>query len=148
MRHSIRTIGSPAAIALQVAVLCASSDAAGAVPSRDARVAIVEVDWQTSPLDLDLRGMNGERYRFRCPPGKPQPSRVIGSGPYTDQSSICSAGVHAGAIHAMGGEVLIEIRPGETHYVGSEHNYIRSTDYDGRWSGSFVVLDERAPNRR
>jgi hypothetical protein len=102
---------------------------------------MIDIDWQTSPLDLDLRGMNGERYAFRCPPGKPQPSRVVGSGPYTDDSSICSAAVHAGAIHAKdGGEVAIEIRPGETRYVGSDRNFIRSLAYDRAWSGSFVVL--------
>lgn len=100
-----------------------------------------EIDWQTSPLDLDLRGMNGERYLFHCPPGKALPSRVVGSGPYTDDSSICSAAVHAGAIGAKdGGEVTIEIRPGEANYAGSERNYIRSAAYDRAWSGSFVVL--------
>jgi hypothetical protein len=104
-----------------------------------------DIDWQTSPLDLDLRGMNGERYVFRCPPGKPQPSRVVGSGPYTDDSSICSAAVHAGAIHAKdGGDVTVEIRPGQASYQGSEHNYIRSAGYDRAWSGSFVVLKESA----
>ena len=100
-----------------------------------------EIDWQTSPLDLDLRGMNGERYLFHCPPGKPLPSRVIGSGPYTDDSSICSAAVHAGAIGAKdGGDVTIEIRPGEAQYVASDRNYIRSSAYAHAWSGSFVVL--------
>ena len=100
-----------------------------------------EIDWRTSPLDLDLRGMNGERYRFHCPPGKPLPSRVIGSGPYSDDSSICSAAVHAGAIHAKdGGDVSIEIRPGEARYVASEQNYIQSAAYDRAWAGSFVVL--------
>ena len=100
-----------------------------------------EIDWQTSPLDLDLRGMNGERYLFHCPPGKPLPSRVIGAGPYTDDSSICSAAVHAGALGAKdGGDVTIEIRPGEAHYAAADRNYIRSTAYDHAWSGSFVVL--------
>lgn len=104
-----------------------------------------EIDWQTSPLDLDLRGMNGERYTFRCPPGKPLPSRVTGSGPYTDDSSICTAAVHAGAIRAKeGGKVVIEIRPGQSAYAGSERNYLRSADYDHAWSGSFVVLDADA----
>jgi hypothetical protein len=89
--------------------------------------------------------MNGERYAFRCPPGKPQSSRVVGSGPYTDDSSICSAAVHAGAIHAKdGGDVTVEIRPGQASYQGSEHNYIRSAGYDRAWSGSFVVLKESA----
>jgi hypothetical protein len=103
--------------------------------------AVQEIDWQTSPLDLDLRGMNGERYAFHCPAGKPQPSRVTGSGPYTDDSSICSAAVHAGLIHAKdGGEVAIEIRPGQDTYIGSEHNYIHSASYDHAWSGGFVVI--------
>ena len=67
-----------------------------------------------SPLDLDLRGMNGARYAFRCPRGEPLARHVIGSGPYTDDSSICSAAVHAGALHdGGGGDVTIEIRPGE-----------------------------------
>jgi hypothetical protein len=102
-----------------------------------------DIDWQTSPLDLDLRGMNGERYAFHCPPGKPLPSRVAGSDPYTDDSSICSAAVHAGAIRAKdGGDVTIEIRPGEKSYPASERNYIRSAAYDRAWSGSFVVLKE------
>jgi hypothetical protein len=107
-----------------------------------------DIDWQTSPLDLDLRGMNGEHYAFRCPPGKPLPSRVVGSGPYTDDSSICSAAVHAGAIHAKdGGEVTIEVRPGEARYGASERNYIRSAAYDYAWSGSFVVLRESTASK-
>lgn len=101
----------------------------------------VEIDWQTSPLDLDLRGMNGARYAFRCPRGRPGATRVVGNGPYTDDSSICSAAVHAGAIGAKdGGDVTIEIRPGEAHYAASERNYIRTAAYDHAWSGSFVVL--------
>jgi hypothetical protein len=100
-----------------------------------------ELDWHTSPLDLDLRGMNGARYAFRCPRGEPLARHVIGSGPYTDDSSICSAAVHAGALHdGGGGDVTIEIRPGEAQYAGSEHNTIRSSAYDHAWSGSFVVL--------
>jgi len=106
--------------------------------------AATEIDWQTSPLDLDLRGMNGERYVFDCPPGKPLPGRVVGSGPYTDDSSICSAAVHAGAIGAKdGGEVTIEIRPGQARYAASERNYIRSAGYERAWSGSFVVVPRK-----
>ena len=99
------------------------------------------IDWQTSPLDLDLRGMNGERYTFLCPPGKPLPARLAGSGPYTDNSSICTAAVHAGALHAKaGGEVTVEIRPGQAAFPGSVQNYIQSGSYDYAWGGSFVVI--------
>ena len=134
--NAARRTATLLAFALGFAAVQAGADRAPRWPR-----AAAEIDWQTSPLDLDLRGMNGERYQFRCPPGKPLPTRVIGSGPYTDDSSICSAAVHAGAIGAKdGGEVSIEIRPGEARYAASERNYIRSTAYDRPWSGSFVVL--------
>ena len=134
-----------ASISLLAALLVFASQEAFA-QQRSAAHASADIDWQTSPLDLDLRGMNGERYAFRCPPGKPLPSRVAGSGPYTDDSSICTAAVHAGAIHAKdGGNVTIEIRPGQARYVGSDRNYIKSGDYAGTWDGSFVVLRVDAP---
>jgi hypothetical protein len=102
-----------------------------------------EVDWRTSPLDLNLRGLNGERFRFRCPAGKPAPGQVIGSGPYTDGSSICAAAVHAGAIRAAtGGLVTIEVRPGEAHYTASLSHFLQSDAYEKFWSGSFLVIAE------
>jgi hypothetical protein len=103
--------------------------------------AVHEVDWRTSPLDLNLRGLNGERFRFRCPPGKARAGQVIGSGPYTDGSSICAAAVHAGVISpASGGTVTIEVRPGEAHYEASWSHFVQSESYERFWSGSFVVL--------
>jgi hypothetical protein len=103
--------------------------------------AIHEVDWLTSPLDLNLRGLNGERFRFRCPAGKAARGQVLGSGPYTDGSSICAAAVHAGAIGAAnGGLVTIEVRPGESHYAASWSHYVQSDNFDGFWSGSFLVI--------
>jgi hypothetical protein len=104
-----------------------------------------DVDWGTSPLDLNLRGLNGERFRFRCPPGKAVPGQVIGSGPYTDGSSICAAGVHAGVIRAAsGGLVTIEMRPGEEHYRAALSHYVQSESYDAFWSGSFLVISPDA----
>jgi len=108
--------------------------------------AVHEVDWVTSPLDLNLRGFNGERFRFRCPPGKPALGQVVGSGPYTDGSSICAAGTHAGAIRAAsGGLVTIEVRPGQTRYVGSLSHYVQSEGYEPFWSGSFLIVAADAP---
>ena len=103
--------------------------------------AVHEVDWRSSPLDLNLRGFNGERFCFRCPPGKPVAGQVTGSGPYTDSSSICSAGVHAGVIRAAtGGLVTIEVRPGQAQYVASLSHYVQSEGYGQFWSGSFLVI--------
>jgi LCCL domain len=145
--HAMRmaTLETRASISL-LAVLLAFAAQEVFAEQRSAAHASADIDWQTSPLDLDLRGMNGERYAFRCPPGKPLPSRVAGSGPYTDDSSICTAAVHAGAIHAKdGGDVTIEIRPGQERYAGSDRNYIKSGDYESTWDGSFVVLRVDAP---
>jgi LCCL domain len=101
----------------------------------------LSIDWRTSPLDLDLRGMNGARYRFLCPPGKPLESLLTGSGPFTDASSICSAAAQTGVIQATtGGLVTIEIRPGLNGYAGTTRNFIRSNSYAARWEGSFVVV--------
>jgi len=122
-----------AALAL-CAVLCA-----GAAP--DPEGAPTEIDWRVSPLDLNLRGLNGERFRFRCPPGKPAPGQVIGSGPYADGSSICAAAVHAGALRAAsGGVVTIELRPGQARFSGSLSHYVQSESYEPFWSGSFLIV--------
>jgi hypothetical protein len=102
---------------------------------------LAAIDWRTSPLDLNLRGMDGKSYLFRCPAGKPLPASVTGSGPYTDASSICAAAAHAGAINAQrGGMVMIQILPGRNNYFGTTQNFIHSTDYAHPWAGSFEVL--------
>ncbi len=135
------TVRRPLPLRIVVALAGASFACVSALAVSAAPAGAVEIDWQTSPLDLDLRGMNGARYAFRCPRGEPLARHVIGSGPYTDDSSICSAAVHAGALHdGGGGDVTIEIRPGEAQYAGSERNTIHSSAYDHAWSGSFVVL--------
>jgi hypothetical protein len=106
------------------------------------KVAVLQmIDWQTSPLDLNLRGMNGARYAFRCASGKPNAHLLNGSGPYTDASSICTAAVHAGAINPdTGGRVDIEILPGQNRYSASMQNFIASGEYNRPWSGSFRIL--------
>jgi hypothetical protein len=103
--------------------------------------AVHDIDWRTSPLDLNLRGLNGERFRFHCPSGKAKAGQVVGKGPYTDGSSICAAAVHAGVIHAAsGGLVTIEVRPGEAHYEASSSHFIQSESYERFWSGSFLII--------
>jgi hypothetical protein len=102
-----------------------------------------QIDWRTSPLDLNLRGLNGERFRFLCPPGKAPAGQPVGSGPYTDGSSICAAAAHAGVLRpSVGGNVLIEIRSGQSHFASSLSNYIPSSGYEAYWDGSFVVIRE------
>ncbi|HLF59946.1 MAG TPA: LCCL domain-containing protein [Acidimicrobiia bacterium] len=85
------------------------------------------------------RGENDTQFTYQCPPGGPNYS-VWGTGIYTDDSSVCSAGVHAGVITVEdGGDVIIEIRPGQESYTASSANGVNSGSW-GVWTGSFVVV--------
>jgi hypothetical protein len=96
-----------------------------------------------------LRGQDGTAQTFECPAGGPpayadleiNPWAVWGSNPYTDDSSVCRAGVHAGVITVdEGGQVTIRILPGMSWYPGSEANGIRSITWPQGWYGSYEVL--------
>jgi hypothetical protein len=91
-----------------------------------------------------VTGRNRQRFSVTCPAdGSIGP--VWGSDLYTDDSSVCSAGVHAGTITARaGGTVTIEVRPGVGSYDGSTRNGVESDDY-GPWEGSFVVIRTPPP---
>jgi hypothetical protein len=82
----------------------------------------------------------GTKHVVRCPPlasGIPF-GTVYGSGPYTDDSSICAAAVHAGRLTKAGGDVTIETRPGLPKYPASTAHGVTTTPW-GSWSCSYVV---------
>ena len=86
------------------------------------------------------RGKNGQRYVLQCPAGGTISGRIWGTDLYTDDSSICTAAVHAGLITAAsGGVVTIEIRPGAGAYNATARNGVASRAYGG-WAGSFIFL--------
>ena len=93
--------------------------------------------WNASATDF--RTFSGERFVYVCPAaGTAGP--VFGTTVYADDSSVCTAAVHAGAITlAGGGNVTIEMRAGQSAYTGSSQNGITSTSR-GASSGSYVVL--------
>lgn len=83
------------------------------------------------------RGKVGERVTYECEPAGVVGS-VWGSNPYTDDSSVCTAAVHAGLIQiGAGGRVEIEIAAGSAQYLGTEANGVKSASY-GAFEGSFV----------
>jgi hypothetical protein len=83
------------------------------------------------------RGELRRRFRYHCPADFAVGS-VWGTDVYTDDSSVCTAAVHAGRISsAVGGTVRIEILAGRSSYRGSERHGVDSDDY-GDWDGSFV----------
>ena len=109
-----------------------------ALPRPAAAADPIAGDWSTQANGY--RGRNGERFTYTFPAGSPT-GRLWGSGPYTDDSSIATAAVHAGLITpATGGTVTIEIRGGESSYAGTTQNGLPSQGY-GAWSGSFVFVN-------
>lgn len=96
---------------------------------------IEPIEWGDTATGL--RGRLDQDFSVNCPPSGHVGS-VWGTDIYTDDSSICSAAVHAGLISASdGGKVTIRIRPGEGSYAGTDRNGVRSNSY-GRWRGSFT----------
>ncbi len=96
------------------------------------------IDWAKQADDL--RGKNGERFSFGCRANGAASGRIWGTGIYTDDTSICTAAVHAGLITAAsGGTITIEIRSGQQSYTGSSRNGITSNSY-GSFYGSFVFV--------
>jgi hypothetical protein len=94
-----------------------------------------DVSWDLNAAQY--RGQDGKRIAFLCPPDG-EIGSVWGTDTYTDDSSVCSAAVHAGLINPVeGGRIVVEIAPGEDSYEGSEANGVTSQDY-GSWDGSFV----------
>lgn len=87
-----------------------------------------------------FQGDDGKTIAYECSEDGTIGS-VWGTGTYTDDSSVCSAAVHAGIIDTEdGGRVVIEIAPGEDEYEGSEANGVTSLEY-GSWPGSFTFPD-------
>lgn len=99
---------------------------------------VTSVTWTTQADGW--RGQNGKQIALQCPAGGSISSRLWGSDLYTDDSSICTAAVHAGLISvSAGGTVVIEIRPGASHYASSTRYGVASKEY-GAWSGSFIFI--------
>ncbi len=86
------------------------------------------------------QGFWGRRETLRCPAGGPL-EMAWGTDIYTDDSSICTAAVHAGLISVQeGGVVTIEIRPDAGQYGGTDRNGTWTGDWMEPWNGAFVFI--------
>jgi hypothetical protein len=93
------------------------------------------------------RGALDQIVEYSCPAGG-SPGFVWGDLVYTDDSSVCSAAVHAGAITAeAGGTVPIRIGSGMVGYVGTTRNGVTSSAW-ARWPGSFSIEGSSPPASR
>jgi hypothetical protein len=144
--------------ALVVLVVSACSTPAAATPQPTAEPTVAATEPSVAPTDaaasdppvdpwslhaVEHRDQVGEEFTYDCPPAdETRIDTVWGTDVYTDDSSVCTAAVHAGAITVEdGGQVTIEILPGQDSYVASEQNGIESSSY-GPWGGSFSVVTD------
>ncbi len=122
-------------IGILVSLLMAGAGVAVFFASKGVRQHRGAVTWSTSAGRY--RGQAGKRYTFRCP-ANGRARTVWGSGPYTDDSSVCTAAVHAGLITlGSGGRVTVEMVAGQGSYAASERNGVRASSF-GTFPGSFV----------
>jgi hypothetical protein len=123
------------AVALAVAALLGAAGAPGA--PRAVEPTPYGADWTATATNL--RNVAGSRFEYVCPAAG-RLDQVWGTRVYTDDSSVCTAAVHAGLITvAEGGIVTIEHLPGQASYTGSVANGVTSVSY-GAWSGSFQLI--------
>lgn len=82
-----------------------------------------------------MRGTNRE-LSCRCSASATRSGSVWGSDVYTDDSTICRAALHAGAVGENGGLVTLRPVEGRSSYDGSQRNGVASADF-GRWQASY-----------
>ena len=79
-------------------------------------------------------------YLCTCPPYDGT-GAVWGSGPYTADSDICLAAIHAGLIGADGGDVWLRETEGQDSYEGSNANGVETRSW-GSYATSFTFEPE------
>ncbi len=106
---------------------------------------------ECAPLPADL-----EEAICSCPAGAGGSGSVWGSNPYTADSDICTAAIHAGVTDTNGGTLVLQRRPGQSDYPGSSANGVTSRDWGsfdesigiaavtegGKGSGARVSLED------
>ncbi|MDT0200378.1 LCCL domain-containing protein [Nocardioides sp. AE5] len=96
--------------------------------------------WSSTVSGQGHRG--GAAYRHSCDPnGTPHTVWGGDGGTYTDDSSICTAAVHAGLLTlTAGGSVLVTPTPGLDDYgPGSTQHGITTQSWTRSWPGSFTL---------
>ncbi|MEL6148247.1 MAG: LCCL domain-containing protein [Chloroflexota bacterium] len=109
----------------------AVGDAAPAVSSDP-----VAIELTCDSRGFDFEGGPGSVFTGTCP-SDCTGGVLWGTDFYTDDSSICTAAIHAGAIPAAGGEVVMTIADGMDSYPASEQNGVASSEW-GSWGRSFM----------
>jgi hypothetical protein len=81
------------------------------------------------PNSLSINPDLATPYTCACSSEAVREGTVWGSGPYTADSAICRAALHAGKLTAAGGTVTLEFGDGRDVYAGSRRNGVATHDY-------------------
>src|SRR3954470_3259112 len=125
-------------LALVVALVVFSTTSASGSTSNHVRAhASADASGWTADAS-QFRGQNGVQFSYDCPSFGTEET-VIGSGPYDDISSVCTAAVHDGLITVgAGGTVTITIGADAGSSTGSTQNGVTSQS-GGADLGSFTI---------
>ena len=100
---------------------------------------IVRAAVQSAPAcPTTMQGVK-EALTCACPGGAVPSDTVWGTDIYTEDSNVCKAALHAGAVAKDGGVVRIMPGAGLQSYAGSERNGVKTVDY-GPWGASFTFV--------
>jgi hypothetical protein len=88
----------------------------------------------------------GESLTLTCPSGCGVSGRLWGTGIYTDDSQVCLAARHAGAVGEHGGTFVLTALAGQERYPGSTRHGVTSAGWTA-WRRSFTIktLADDAP---
>lgn len=96
------------------------------------------IDWNTTAQYIPAAFT--DPIKVICPPRDRTSPRVWGTDIYTDDSFVCFAAVHAGAISAeAGGKISVSRVAGQAAYAAAERNGVASSSW-GPWTSSFNVV--------
>lgn len=104
---------------------------------------VLELEWDQAFISIDFGSIDMESelersYLGMCP-AEGEVGSIWGTDIYTDDSKVCTAALHAGAITLEdGGHFLVTSVAGQESYTGSEQNGVSSGDW-GAWEGSFRI---------
>lgn len=88
----------------------------------------------------DVPGEEGQKRFVKCPAGCLASYHAVwGTEVYSDDSSVCAAAIHAGAIGPEGGLALFDFLPGRQQYEASTRAGVQSRSW-GWWARSFQVF--------
>lgn len=84
----------------------------------------------------DMRGST-EPFTCSCSAETAEAGTVWGAGPYSDDSAVCRAAMHAGLVGDEPANVTILFMEGRDSYTATEANGVQSSRW-GSWGGSFA----------